>query len=60
MEKLKSVAVATLLVILVLMLGTANKLKTARQIALTGAVSGSANFDGSDSEIARKYKYNHK
>ena len=29
------------------MLGTANKLKTARQIALTGAVSGSANFDGS-------------
>lgn len=29
------------------MLGTANKLKTARQIALTGAVSGSTNFDGS-------------
>ena len=35
------------MVILVLILGTANKLKTARQIALTGAVSGSANFDGS-------------
>lgn len=35
------------MVILVLMLGTANKLKTARQIALTGAVSGSTNFDGS-------------
>ena len=29
------------------MLGSANKLKTARQIALTGAVSGSVNFDGS-------------
>lgn len=29
------------------MLGTANKLKTVRQIALTGAVSGSTNFDGS-------------
>lgn len=29
------------------MLGSADKLKTARQIALTGAVSGSANFDGS-------------
>ena len=36
-----------LLVILVLMLGSADKLKTARKIALTGAVSGSANFDGS-------------
>lgn len=36
-----------LLVILVLMLGSANKLKTARQIALTGAVSGNTNFDGS-------------
>lgn len=35
------------MVILVLMLGTANKLKSARQIALTGAVSGSTNFDGS-------------
>lgn len=35
------------MVILVLILGTANKLKTARQIALTGAVSGSTNFDGS-------------
>lgn len=29
------------------MLGTANKLKNARNISLTGAVSGSGNFDGS-------------
>lgn len=29
------------------MLGSANKLKTARNIALNGAVSGNANFDGS-------------
>ena len=29
------------------MLGTSNKLKTARKISITGAVSGSANFDGS-------------
>ena len=29
------------------MLGTADKLKNARQIALTGDVTGSANFDGS-------------
>lgn len=31
------------------MLGSANKLKIARQIALTGAVDGNANFDGSES-----------
>lgn len=41
------VLVVILLVILALMLGSSDKLKTARQIALTGAVSGSANFDGS-------------
>ena len=41
------VLVVILLVILALMLGTADKLKNARQIALTGAVSGSVNFDGS-------------
>ena len=29
------------------MLGTSNKLKTARKISITGAVLGSANFDGS-------------
>lgn len=29
------------------MLGTSNRLKTARKISITGAVSGSANFDGS-------------
>lgn len=29
------------------MLGSANKFKTARNIALNGAVSGNANFDGS-------------
>lgn len=29
------------------MLGSANKLKTPRQISMSGAVSGSANFDGS-------------
>lgn len=36
-----------LVVILVLMLGTAAKLKNARKISLGGAVSGNANFDGS-------------
>ena len=36
------------MVILVLMLGSANKLKTARTISLTGDVTGSANFDGSN------------
>lgn len=41
------VLVVILLVILALMLGSADKLKTARQIELTGAVSGSVNFDGS-------------
>lgn len=35
-----------MLAILVLMLGSATKLKTARNIALTGAVTGNANFDG--------------
>lgn len=29
------------------MLGSANKLKTARKISMSGAVSGSGNFDGS-------------
>lgn len=38
---------AILLVILVLMLGSATKLQTARNIALTGDVTGSTNFDGS-------------
>lgn len=36
-----------LLVILVLMLGSATKLQTARNIALTGDITGSTNFDGS-------------
>lgn len=47
MEKLKSVPLVILLVILVLMLGTATKLQTARNIKLQGTVSGNANFDGS-------------
>lgn len=38
---------AVLLVVVVVMLGTATKLQTTRNIALTGAVSGNANFDGS-------------
>lgn len=36
-----------LLVIFLLMLGTATKLKTPRNISLTGDVSGSTSFDGS-------------
>lgn len=36
-----------LLVVVLGMLGTATKLATARKIALTGAVSGNTNFDGS-------------
>lgn len=39
--------VGILLVILVLILGSADKLKTPRNIKLQGAVSGNANFDGS-------------
>lgn len=35
------------LVLVVVMLGTASKLATARKINVNGAVSGSANFDGS-------------
>lgn len=38
---------AILVVILVLMLGSANKLKTPRTINLSGDVTGSTNFDGS-------------
>lgn len=36
-----------LLVLVVVMLGTATKLATPRKISVSGAVSGSANFDGS-------------
>ena len=36
-----------LLVVVLVMLGTATKLKNARKIGLSGAVSGNANFDGS-------------
>ena len=35
------------LVLVVVMLGTADKLKIARKIAVNGAVNGSTNFDGS-------------
>lgn len=41
------IVVVILAVILVLMLGSANKLKTPRIISLSGDVTGSANFDGS-------------
>ncbi len=40
-----------LLVIFLLMLGTATKLKTPRNISLTGDVTGSASFDGSNNVI---------
>ena len=36
-----------LVVVVLVMLGSANKLQTARNIKLQGAVSGNANFDGS-------------
>ena len=45
-EMLQEIAVV-LLVVALAMLGTATKLKTARNIKLQGAVSGNANFDGS-------------
>ena len=41
------VVMAILVVILVLMLGSANKLKTPRTVSLSGDVTGSASFDGS-------------
>ena len=47
MEKFKWEKAVILVVILVLMLGSANKLKTGRTISLTGDVTGSASFDGS-------------
>ena len=40
-----------LLVVVLVMLGTATKLQTARNIKLQGAVSGKANFDGSENVI---------
>lgn len=40
-----------LLVIFLLMLGTATKLKTPRNISLTGDVTGSAIFDGSNNVV---------
>lgn len=43
--------VAILLAILVLMLGSATKLETARTISLSGDVTGSASFDGSKNVI---------
>lgn len=42
------VIVVVLLVVVLVMLGTATKLQTVRNIKLQGAVSGNANFNGSE------------
>lgn len=48
MEKLKLLILAILLVILVLILGSATKLKNSRKIQISGATSGNASFDGTE------------